>query len=307
MKISFIILIAFAFFRGLYAISTHPSGMLRFETVSANGKAINAKIYKIVQDPYGFIWLGTDYGLLRYDGYRTIRVESGHPENSALLGTAGTEALSLAKDTSLWIGTNMVVFNLCLKSWEIKRPDKFANHIVRAILYQNDSIVWIGTNEGLYKYNPNSGESVFYNQLNSNLSQNIILAIYLDRSGNLWVGTEDKLNILYSGMEQFESVDLKRSYKPNIKHNLVLDIQPNSDGNDSILFVGTETGLFMVNRFTDEITTFNMTTSDLSNEVVKTIYARNREEIYFGTDLGFNMLNPMTGSVEKYYHNLLCY
>ncbi|MFO7669350.1 MAG: ATP-binding protein [Bacteroidales bacterium] len=303
MKISFIILIAFACFRGLYAFSTYPSGMLRFETVSANGKAINARIYKIVQDPYGFIWLGTDYGLLRYDGYRTIRVESGHPENSALLGTAGTEALSLAKDTSLWIGTNMGVFNLCLKSWDIKRPDKFANHIVRAILYQNDSIVWIGTNEGLYKYNPHTDGSVFYNQLNSNLSQNIILAIYLDTSGNLWVGTEDKLNILYSGREQFESVDLKRSYKPNIKHNLVLDIQPYSDGSDSILFVGTETGLFMVNRLTNEIRTFNMTTSDLSNEVVKTIYARNREEIYFGTDLGFNMLNPLTGSVEKYYHN----
>lgn len=302
MKISFIIVVSFVLLKALYGVSP-PSETLLFETLTANGTNINSRIYKIVQDPYGFMWFGTDYGLLRYDGYRTVRVESPKLENSKLLGIAGTEALSLANDTSLWIGTKMGVFNLCLKSWNIKRPEKFQDHIVRAVLFQNDSTVWFGTTQGLYKYNPINDESVLYNHINSNLSQNIVLTLYLDLSGNLWVGTEDKLNILYVGKEVFESLDLKGSYKPNIKHNLVLDIQPYSDGNDSTLFIGTETGLYLINRFSHEIRTFNTGTCDLTNEVVKTIYARNQEEVFFGTDLGFNKLNPANGNVEKYYHN----
>lgn len=303
MKIPFISLIVSVFFGALCCAEPTSADKLLFEPVSANGNNINSRIYTLVQGPYGFMWLGTDYGLLRYDGYRTIRVESRDSENSKMLGTAGTQALSLGSDSSLWIGTDMGVFNLCLKSWDIRRPERFHDHVVRALLYQNDSLIWIGTTQGLYKYNPISDESVFYNHINSELSQNIVLALYLDKSGNLWVGTEDKLNILYSGKEVFESFDLKGSYKPDIKHNLVLDIQPYSDGNDSILFIGTETGLILFNRFTNEFRPFNTTTNDLTNDVVKTIYARNREEIYFGTDLGFNMLNPVTGSVEKYYHN----
>ena len=302
MKISFITILVFACFGALPGNSPNSEALL-FESISANGANINSRIYKIVQDPYGFMWFATDYGLLRFDGYRTLRVQSPDLENAELLGTAGSEALALAADTSLWIGTKMGIFNLCLKSWKITRPQEFRDHVVRALLYQNDSAVWLGTTEGLYKYNPLNDESVLFNHINSDLSQNIVLALYLDGSGNLWVGTEDKLNTLYAGREVFEAIDLKGSYKPNIKHNLVLDIQPFSDGNDSLLFIGTETGLFLLNRFTNEIRTFNAANSDLTNEVVKTIYARNREEIFFGSDLGFNKLNLANGSIEKYYHN----
>ncbi len=302
MKISFIILLFSACFKALFCIAPNSETLL-FETVSANGTHINSRIYKIVQDPYGFMWFGTDYGLLRFDGYRTMRVHSPDPENSELIGTAGTEALALASDTSLWIGTKMGVFNLCLKSWKINRPHEFRQHIVRALLYQNDTTVWLGTTQGLYKYNPNTDESVLYNHINSNLSQNIVLALYLDQSGNLWVGTEDKLNILYNGKEVFESLDLKGSYKPNIKHNLVLDIKPYSHGNDSLLFIGTETGLTILNRFSNEIRKFNEANCDLTNEVVKTIYARSQEEVFFGSDLGLNKLNLKSGVIEKYYHN----
>jgi len=302
MKIAFISLFLIVCCQALYCESPSSEKLL-FETVSANGTNINSRIYTIVQDPYGFMWLGTDYGLLRYDGYRTLRIESPNVEHSALLGTSGTQALSLGSDTTLWVGTDMGVFNVSLKSWDIRRPEEFHDHVVRAILYQNDTIVWIGTTQGLYRYNPVSEKSVVYNHINSELSQNIILALYLDQDGNLWIGTEDKLNTLYKGTEVFVSFDLKGIYKPDIKHNLILDIQAYADGSDSILFIGTETGLFLFNRYSNDFRTFNTETSGLTNEVVKTIFARNKEEIYFGTDLGFNKLNSATGGIDTYFHN----
>ena len=303
MKRFFIMLIAIIFLQAAYCVSPSASGTLLFETVTANGINLNSRIYTIVQDPYGFIWLGTDYGLLRYDGYKTIRIQSHNLDNSMLLGTVGIEALALGNDTSLWIGTSQGVINLCLNTWRIKRPQQFHNSRIRAMLFRSDTIIWIGTTQGLYKYNPQSDQSVHFNHVNSSLSQNIIRALYQDQSGNLWVGTADKLNVLYAGKKIFESIDLKGNYKPNIKHNLVLDIQSYVDGNDSILFIGTETGLCLFNRYSTDFKIYTEQNCDLTNEVVKTIFVKNQEEIFFGTDLGFNKLNLRTRNVEKYYHN----
>ncbi len=84
MKRFFIMLIAIIFLQAAYCVSPSASETLLFETVTANGINLNSRIYTIVQDPYGFIWLGTDYGLLRYDGYRTIRIQSHDLDNSML-------------------------------------------------------------------------------------------------------------------------------------------------------------------------------------------------------------------------------
>ncbi len=280
-----------------------PSESLLFETVTINGVSINSRIFSVFQDPYGFVWFGTDYGLFRYDGYRAEPIKSSDIENSNLLSIAGIEALVSGVDSSIWIGTNLGLFNINLQNWKIERPEQFRNHVVRALLNQGDSILWVGTTQGLFKYDQHSRKSVLYNNVNSNLSQNTVRALYLDKSGTIWVGTADKLNMLRERREVFESFDLKGDYKPNIKHNLVLDIKPFSDGNDSILLVGTETGLCLFNRHTLKTELINSSTHMLTNEVVKTIYALNQQEVFIGTDLGLNKLNLLTGRVEKNYHD----
>ena len=278
-------------------------GPLLFETVSGTGIELNSRIYTFVQDSGGYIWFGTDYGLLRFDGYRTIRVSVSEPEYSTLLGSVGVQALALTLRNSLWVGTRQGVLHLDLDTWEVKSPQMFRGLIIRKLLAVNDTLVWVGTEQGLYNYNPVKDEAVYYNPVNSRLSQNIIETLYMDQSGNLWVGTADYLNVLRKDTQKFESFDLKGDYKPDISHNLILDIQPLSRTHDSILLVGTETGLCIFNRFSGEYLTYNEVNCDLTNEVVKTIYARDPTEVFFGTDLGFNKLNLITGEVEKFFHN----
>lgn len=125
----------------------------------------------------------------------------------------------------------------------------------------------------------------------------------MDSNGNLWVGTGDKLNVLKSGERRFESFDIKGGYKADINHNLILDIQSPSGEGDSILFVGTGTGLCLFNRYTTSVHTYNETNSDIRDEVIKTIYLKSQAEIYFGTDLGFYKLNIEDEEIEHYYHD----
>ena len=71
MKRLSLILMLVMLFRASTCLGQASPDQLLFETVSINGINLTAHIYTLVQDLYGFIWLGTDYGLMRYDGYRT--------------------------------------------------------------------------------------------------------------------------------------------------------------------------------------------------------------------------------------------
>lgn len=278
-------------------------GPLLFETVSGIGSNLNSRVYAFCQDSTGYMWFGTEYGLLRYDGYRAIRIQVPDTESSTLLGAVGVQTLALDGEHTLWVGTRQGLVRLSLDSWTSRVFPQFRDQIIRKLLLVGDSLLWIGTEQGLYKYDPLTDTYAYFNNLNSNLSQNIIETLYLDLTGNLWVGTADRLNVMYAGQSSFETIDLKGSYKPDITHNLILDIQPFFKENDSILLVGTETGLCLFNRLTRTFSSFNEQNSDLTNEVVKTIYARDSSEIYFGTDLGFNKLDLSTGRIENFYHN----
>lgn len=58
---------------------------------------------------------------------------------------------------------------------------------VRCIEFEEDSIVWIGTDFGLARYT--SGNWTIYNSSNSSLNSNDIRSIIIDRNGNKWIGT----------------------------------------------------------------------------------------------------------------------
>ena len=283
--------------------SQAQSNELLFETLPSGITGLNTRVFDLIHDNRGFAWFGTDAGLWQYDGYSIIRVQTKEEEISQILGTTAVEALAIRNNRTLWIGTEEGLILLDLNSWDMERPEEFRGIRIRTMLLAGDTLVWLGTSHGLFSFNPETSHAINYNQVNAGLSQNMVRALYQDLDGNLWVGTEDKFNVLPSGKDRFIVYDLKKSYRPGIPNNMILDIQPYSPGNDSILLVGTQTGLCLMNRFNKSLVTYNLTNCDLTNEVVKCIYPMNQSRVLLGTDLGLNALNLLTGEVEQYYHN----
>src|SRR5690606_24052922 len=178
----------------------------------------------------------------------------------------------LVDDDFLWIGTWRGLSRINTLTFEIERINFVEKNAIRALHKDKQGMIWIGTANGLFRYRNEDQSFVLYNKEQNGLSHNMIRYIYDDAAGNLWIGTYDKLNKLRSGNSEVEVVDLKGRYKPALENNLIVDIKPVA-GVDSMIWVGTETGLYKLNIFTHRYEHFNNQNTALSNEVIKHIYS----------------------------------
>ena len=100
---------------------------------------LNGAVYAIAQTPDGYLWLGTQSGVVRFDGVRAVPLAL--PPGQQLPSTA-VGALLAARDGTLWIGTLDG-----LASWKNGRLTAYpalAHQSVLALLEGRDGTVWAG-------------------------------------------------------------------------------------------------------------------------------------------------------------------
>lgn len=255
-------------------------------------------IASITQDKYDFIWIGTGSGLARYDGYQFQVFKKTESPNSIPSNEMST---LLADGEYIWVGTWNGLCRIHAKTFKIDRIDLGQAKAIRALHKGKDSVLWIGTGSGLIRYDLRHKKYSLYNSRTNNLSHNTIRAIHEDVQGNLWVGTYDGLNQLKPGSADFERVSLRQSVNSGPKNHLILDIKPGRKSND--LWIGTETGLYLLDTETKISKHFNGEQSKFSNEVVKCIYQSDEGNLWLGTDFGLNIFNPTWEANKVHFHN----
>lgn len=142
------------------------------------------------QDSQGFIWVGTQGGLHRYDGQRYIP-HRHDPTDAASLPDNFVTALASAGERTLWVGTySQYVSRLDLRSGRIQRFSTAdgdpASAQVMAMLPQGDRL-WVGTLNGLERMDPATGRSVQVVKLESHrLRERPQQQLTLDVDGTVW-------------------------------------------------------------------------------------------------------------------------
>lgn len=179
---------------------------------------IGVDINAIVQDSSGIFWIGTEYGLKKFDGKNIVTYRHDWDKKGSISDNDIT-CLYIDKKETLWIGTRWGGLNKFIphKNEFVnyfnspKHDTVFSSNSISKIFEDSKNNFWVGTyGGGICKLDRETGESERYihNPEDKNsLSDNYIFSIIELKNGKICVGTNGKrFNIFNERTNTFDKV-----------------------------------------------------------------------------------------------------
>jgi len=184
----------------------------------------------------------------------------------------------------------------------INATDGLSQTSVNVIFQDSMGLIWIGTTEGLNRYDGEQFET-FFNVPNddSSISHDYVSAIIEDGQGDMWIGTDNGLNVFDRAKSTFSLVGLAREeFGADAAHSSIRSLFIDKEG---ILWIGTGGGL--VRRANDgSLIHYRHDSSDentLGEGGVRAIAQDGQGNIWLGTDAsGLSRINPETEIIERF-------
>jgi signal transduction histidine kinase/ligand-binding sensor domain-containing protein len=180
---------------------------IRFQRLSAGTGLSQTRVEWLVQDKVGFIWFGTQYGLNRYDGYRSkvFKHDPGQPDS---LSCVYIRSLFVDHAGTLWVGCDRYLdrFDPATETFKHYRIyTEISNGLpapIGRIREDHEGILWLATAKGLYRFDPTSGQTTRYSHNPddpSSIAATRTNVAAEDREGRLWVASANGLDQLDPG------------------------------------------------------------------------------------------------------------
>ncbi len=256
---------------------------LLFHNLSGADGLSDLVINSLYKDSKGFLWIGTNTTLERFDGIRIKRYCLS--DQNAELSTVN--AIEETKNNQIWIGSNRGLWKVCGEKLVHVASKIIKSHVV-SLLHDSHGILYIGTRDGLYIYKDNKFEHVLLNKDYLSLD-NVIRKLCLGSNNQLWIITDSGLlSMTMSGRK------VVRHYKSEYSFNTICRV-------DKYLYLGTTNqGLIRFDISSSQFTPF----MSLGFAVISSLSSDGKDILYVGTDgLGVKFISIKKKQIVQSYTN----
>lgn len=171
----------------------------------------------------------------------------------------------------------------------LTNADGLSQSSITTIIQDNLGQMWIGTRDGLNKYDGNNF-TIYRNEVNNpaSISNNDILALEEDSNGNIWVGTFNGVNKYDPKSNVFKRYFHKQN-DASLNSSNVFVIKELSNGD---IWIGTSNGISVYDKSTDSFKDIpeNTNANSLLVNSVSSIFEMHDGSVFVGTSLGVSQL-----------------
>ena len=288
----------------------------------------SSRITAIAQTADEYLWLGTNVGLVRFDGVKFLQWKE---LSDAPLPARRVWALCAAHDGSLWVGFTTPGGISRIKDGVVTNFDErsgLTGGFIESLTEDRDGSLWAGTHNGLFHFRNDQWERL---GPEAALPEGTVSSTFADSRGNLWVSTTDGVFRRLKDKPAFEHIrpasywahrvmedrngavwitDPRVGIRPLLKHvdstapagammtaaegeGLGVQMLPDSRGDMWIATLGR--GVWRL-RTSQRRTSIDTLTIDegLLNNSVRALWEDHKGNIWVGTDNGLHQLSKKT-------------
>lgn len=270
-----------------------------------------ATVMTSLQDSQGFVWLGTEDGLVRYDGHGLHRYAAVRGERGSL---SGNFIWDIAEDAGgdLWIA----VRDGGVARWQRKsdtftiyrhdsnNPASLASDSVRALRIDSRGRIWIGTSDaGVDVLDPASGRIQHLRHAAdgaASLSSDRVFALALARSGDVWIGTQAGLDLWHRADGSITRFGPPAGTPGSLVGQEVSHVLEDKSG--ALWVGGFKIGLTRLDRDGRLLSQFRheRESNSLSNDEVRAILEDRAGRLWVGTVDGLDLLDRASGQFTHF-------
>ncbi|WP_316811342.1 two-component regulator propeller domain-containing protein [Pedobacter heparinus] len=283
--------------------------VLNFKHLTINEGLSQNTIFCIYQDQQGFIWLGTEDGLNRYDGYEFRTFKNELNKNKSL---KNNQVNAIAEDgqNRLVIGTHggISIFNRDTEDFTninipSSKKDSQSANFVTAVVSDGQGKMWLGTYDGLKVYDQEIGRFMTVH-LPGAFNQKNVQTLFIDNTEKLWISFKNELRCL--DLKLFRFVALPKPLIAELKKkqaNIRL-IKQDKNGN---LWLGSEqSGLFFYDKSSERCINYVNSlknVNSLPSDVVRDVLFNNDGLVWIATRNGLSIFDPLSGNFTNFKHD----
>ena len=256
-----------------------------FKNITIEDGLSQSTVETIYQDSKGYIWIGTNDGLDRYNGYEFKHYKYDKYDKNSIANNYIVDIIE-DKNGYIWVSTIGGLSRINPDKDEIKNyyskedSGNLSNSNLWQILCTKDNRLIASTIDGLNVYDKNKDKFTRILYKEGELPSQYIYSLEEDINGHIWVGTDNGL------VELDKDLNIVKSYQDAIEDSDVYNVYDDSKGN--IWVCTLDNGLFKINLDDNSVENYKNNNSKISipSNNVRDIISDSEGKLWIATDKG---------------------